>query len=259
LSAERLQKVLARAGFGSRRGCEELIRDGRVSVNGRTAELGSSADAERDDIRVDGARLAAPVEPVYVLLHKPVGVLSAARPQGDRPTAVGLVDLPERLFPVGRLDLDSEGLLLLTNDGEMAQRLTHPRYGHEREYRVLFDRTPQALQLESWRKGIVLPDGARALPARVWVEREADQGAWVRVVMREGRKRQIRETARLLGLRVRRLIRVRMDGIVLGTMRPGEWRKLTPGEVAKLRRATRVQAEKPARKPRTDRRPGMEA
>ncbi len=243
MSAERLQKILARAGFGSRRGCEDLIRDGRVRVNGRAAELGSSADSETDDIRVDGARLSPPAESVYVLLNKPAGVLSAARPQAGRPSVVGLVDLPERLFPVGRLDLDSEGLLLLTNDGEMAQRLTHPRYGHEREYRVLFDRTPDPSQIEAWRKGVVLPDGVRALPARVWVEREADQGTWMRIVMREGRKRQIRETARLLGLRVRRLIRVRMGGIVLGPMKPGEWRKLTPGEVAKLRRETRVQAE----------------
>jgi len=259
LSAERLQKILARAGFGSRRGCEDLIREGRVSVNGRTAELGSSADPERDDIRVDGARLKPAAERVYVALNKPMGVLSAARAQDDRPTVVELVGLSERLFPVGRLDADSEGLLLLTNDGEMSQRLTHPRYGHEREYRVLLDEAPRAEQLESWRRGIVLPDGARALPARVWVEREGDRGTWIRVVMREGRKRQIRETARLLGLRLRRLIRVRMDGIVLGDMKPGEWRMLSPVEIDRLRRSTHLTADKPAGGPSSGRRRRMEA
>jgi len=238
---------------------KQWILAGRVSVNGRTAQLGSSADPERDLIRVDGARLAVPSEPVYVVLHKPAGVLSSARRQDGRPTVIELIDVPERVFPVGRLDLDSEGLLLLTNDGELAQRLTHPRYGHEREYRVLLDRVPEASQLDAWRRGIVLPDGARALPAELKIERQTDQGTWVRIIMREGRKRQIRETARLLGLRVRRLIRVRMDGIVLGTMKPGEWRRLTPGEASKLRRATGLPGPQAAGVRGTHRRRGMEA
>ncbi len=262
--AERVQKAMARAGLGSRRACEALILAGRVTVNGRTPELGATVDPLRDEIRLDGERLPKAESPVYVALNKPVGVVSTVRAQDGRATVRGLVPLPERLYPVGRLDADSEGLVLLTNDGELANRLTHPKYGHEKEYRVLLNRLPDDAQLAAWRHGVVLEDGARGLPAAVQRETPAaDASAWIRVVMREGRKRQIRETARTLGLRVRRLVRVRLGNLRLGELKPGEWRHLTAAEVRHLdegqpaptsdpmhprvRKATRPSRKNPAR------------
>jgi 23S rRNA pseudouridine2605 synthase len=173
---------------------------------------------------------------VYVALHKPAGVLSSLKSQGGKATVRDLVDLPQRVYPVGRLDVESEGLVLLTNDGEAAHRLTHPRFGHDREYRVLLDRAPDREQIEAWRAGVVLPDGAKARAAEVWVQKAEGRGAWIGVILREGRKRQIRETARTLGLRVRRLVRVRIGGLKLGSLGPGEWRVLSSDEVRRLRR-----------------------
>lgn len=234
MTVERLQKILARAGAGSRRACEELIAAGRVTVNGRTAALGSSADAGSDDIRLDGERIRPRQALVYVALNKPIGVVSSLQAQGARRTVRDLVDMPGRLYPAGRLDVDSEGLVLLTNDGETALRLTHPRYGHEKEYRVLVDRLPDEAQLDAWRRGVVLADGTRTLPTGVEIEKRSGRGAWLRLVMRQGRKRQIRETAQALGLRVERLVRTRIDGIRLTGLKPGEWRALTPAEVTQL-------------------------
>jgi 23S rRNA pseudouridine2605 synthase len=259
--AERVQKVMARAGLGSRRACEALILAGRVTVNGRIPELGATVDPSQDEIRLDGERLPKAESHTYVALNKPVGVVSTVRAQDDRATVRGLVPLPERLYPVGRLDVDSEGLVLLTNDGELANRLTHPKYGHEKEYRVLLNRLPDDAQLAAWRHGVVLDDGARGLPAAVTRERDAGEAsAWIRVVMREGRKRQIRETARALGLRVRRLVRVRLGNLRLGELKPGEWRHLTPAEVRHLDEAQpmhpsvprRPSAKRAARPPRKD-------
>jgi 23S rRNA pseudouridine2605 synthase len=224
---ERVQKILARAGLGSRRSCEAIIEAGRVQVNGRTATLGQSADVSQDRITVDGAALRLRREPTYIAFHKPAGVVSTARPQDERPTVVDLVPSDHRLFPVGRLDADSEGLLLLTDDGDAAQRLSHPRYGHEKEYRVLLDRPADAAQIDAWRRGVVLDDGRRTAPARVDREGGA-RSAWIRVVMKEGRKRQIRRTAAALGLNVSRLIRVRFGPLELGNLRPGEWRRVSP-------------------------------
>lgn len=233
---ERLQKILARAGFGSRRACEELIRMGRVTVNGQVATLGSKADPQRDRILVDGQPISASQPRVYIALHKPRGVLSTVSTTDPRPTVIDLVDYPGRLFPVGRLDVDSEGLILLTNDGELANRLTHPRYGHEKEYRVLVARRPDEKQLEAWRHGVVLEDGHRTAPAQVYYEAPAGKGAWLRVIMREGRKRQIREVGETIGLPVLRIIRVRIGSLQLGSLKPRQWRFLTPQEVAALRR-----------------------
>jgi len=220
---ERLQKILARAGWGSRRACEELVRQGRVFVNGQRATLGQSADPARDRITVDGSRVRGPSAPSYIALHKPVGVVSTTHAQDRRPTVTDLVASPHRLFPVGRLDADSEGLILLTDDGDLAQKLSHPRYGHEKEYRVLLDRRPDDGQLEAWRKGVVLDDGRRTAAADVRREGKG-ANAWIRIVMAEGRKRQIRRTADSLGLRVERLIRVRFGPLRLGDLGPGEWR-----------------------------------
>ncbi len=234
MKAERLQKVMARAGVGSRRACEGLIREGRVTVNGREATLGTRADPLKDEIRLDGVRLPPPEDLIVIALHKPAGVVSSLRSQNGGPTVRDLIPLPQRLFPVGRLDMRSEGLILLTNDGALANRLAHPRYEHEKEYRVLLDRTPDAEQLEAWRAGVVLPDGRQTLPAKVWRERREASAPWIKVVLRQGLKRQIRLTARTLGLNVRRLIRTRFAGVDLGELGAGEWRKIDPRQISLL-------------------------
>lgn len=237
---ERLQKLLAQAGHGSRRSCEDLIAQGRVRVNGQVAQLGQKADPARDTITLDGEPLAAPERPTHILLHKPRGVVSSLDPQGDRQTVVDLVRLKLRLYPVGRLDAESEGLILLTNDGELANRLTHPRYEVEKEYRVLVKGTPDHERLEVWRRGVVLKnpetgEQVRTLPARVTADAPGHGSTWLTVVMREGRKHEIRDVGATLGLPVKRLIRVRMGSLLLGDLKPGAWRSLTSAEVAELK------------------------
>jgi 23S rRNA pseudouridine2605 synthase len=241
----RLQKVLAAAGLGSRRACEEMIREGRVTVDGRTATIGMSVNPQTQQIRLDGTRVKSAESPVYIAVYKPVGVLSTTISQGGKPTILDVVEVPKRVFPVGRLDVDSEGLMLLTNDGGLTQDLTHPRYGKEKEYRVLLDHPPTPDQVKRWREGVRLPDGSRALATSV---RSEGNGGWVRVVMRQGRKRQIRETARVLGLGVRRLIRIRIGSLRVGGLKPGEWRLLSTGEVAMLkagRQPSKTQGPRP--------------
>lgn len=233
---ERIQKILAQAGIASRRAAEELILAGRVRVNGKVAEIGQKAEAARDRIDVDGKVIKPPETKIYIALHKPRFMLTTVEPErGDsRPTVLDAVPVPERIFPVGRLDFESEGLVLLTNDGDLAQRLSHPRYGHEKEYRVLFARHPDAEQLETWRRGVVIEEGYKTQPADVRLESLAGKGAWVRIVMKEGRKRQIREIGALLALPVVRIVRVRIGSLLLGTLKPREWRYLTPAEVEAL-------------------------
>jgi len=232
---ERLQKILAQAGYGSRRACEALIVAGRVCVNGQVAVLGSKADAEKDRILVDRQPIKAPEKLEYVALYKPRGVVSAVTSPDPRPTVRSLVPLPGTLYPVGRLDVDSEGLVLLTNDGELANRLTHPRFGHEKEYRVLVARHPEAEQLATWRRGVVLEEGYRTAPADVRLEATKGKGTWLRIVMQEGRKRQIREIGSLLGLPVVKIIRVRIGSLHLGLLKAGQWRRLTAEEIKALR------------------------
>ncbi|MCS6907744.1 MAG: pseudouridine synthase [Anaerolineales bacterium] len=232
---ERVQKILARAGYGSRRQCETLILQGRVKVNGAVIGLGAKADPERDKILVDDQPVSVRVPPIYIALNKPRGVVSAAYSPEGRKTVCDLVDIDTRLFPVGRLDIESEGLILLTNDGELANRISHPRYGHEKEYRVFVAKRPDEEQLKAWRRGIVLSDGYRTQPAEVWLETTTPKGAWLGVILREGRKRQIREMGALTGLPVLRIIRVRIGAVRLGNLKPGQWRYLTPQEVEKLR------------------------
>jgi 23S rRNA pseudouridine2605 synthase len=247
---ERLQKILARAGFGSRRKCEELIRQGRVAVNRQTAELGQKADPENDLVTLDGEPVVLKRRFTYVALHKPRDVLSDEGDGSGRfPTVLDLVPLPEHLFPVGRLDLRSEGLVLLTDDGGLANRLMHPRYGHEREYRALVEGEPDEAALEKWRQGVFL-DGQRTVSAEVTVIGREDgagadggtsytRGTWLRVVLREGRKRQIRRVAAMLGYPVRRLVRVRIGSLLIGNLKPGQWRKLSEAEVKALQSSTR--------------------
>jgi 23S rRNA pseudouridine2605 synthase len=237
---ERLQKILANAGYGSRRACEELIRAGRVTVNGQVARLGSKADISIDRIKLDGKVLKQPEAYQYIALYKPRGVLSAVISPDPRPTVRNLVPVEGNLHPVGRLDVDSEGLILLTNDGELTNQLTHPRYGHEKEYRVLLAIHPDQKQLAAWRRGIVLPDGYHTSPVQVEVETHAGKGTWVRVIMQEGRKRQIRETCRQIGLPVVRIIRIRIGSLYLNNLKPKQWRYLNPAEIIELKVSSKM-------------------
>ena len=231
---ERLQKVLARAGVASRRKSEDLIRQGRVRVNGQiVTELGTKVDPAQDEIRVDGAPIQIGASRVYVMLNKPAGVLSAMRDRRGRKSLGDLVTVPVRLYPVGRLDATSEGLILLTDDGELANLLTHPRYEHEKEYRVLVNGQPSEEALDTWRRGVML-DGKPTVPAEVEVLAAHHDSAELRVVMREGRKRQIRRVAELLGHPVRELRRVRLGPLQIGQLEPGQWRYLTAKEVQSL-------------------------
>ena len=232
---ERLQKILAQAGLGSRRACEELIKNGRVTVNGKIAILGSKAVAQQDHIHVDGKPIKPPEAFQYIVLNKPRGVLSTVTTPDPRPTVRDLVPVRGTLYPVGRLDIDSEGLILLTNDGELANQLTHPRYGHEKEYRVLVARHPDEKQLDAWRHGVVMEDGYRTAPVQVDVESHSGKGSWLRVVMREGRKRQIRDTCHQIGLPVVSIIRIRIGSLRLGNLKSREWRHLTSAEIKALK------------------------
>lgn len=239
---QRLQKVLAQAGIASRRASETLIADGRVSVNGQPVTVpGFKVDPQRDVIAVDGQPLARKAEqPVYVLLNKPRGVLSAASDEQGRRTVLDLVDVPERLFPVGRLDLYSEGLILLTNDGDLTAKLTHPRYEIEKEYHVLVSGRPSTPTLAQWRRGGVEVEGRPVGRAVVEKLNEEGDNTWLKLILTEGRKREIREVARTLGHPVKQLIRVRIGPIKLGNLKPGAWRHLTAAEVQRLKAEARV-------------------
>ena len=251
---ERLQKILAQAGYGSRRACEDFIVEKRVSVNGKLAILGQKADPSADTITVDGKPIAKRETMTYIALYKPRNVLSAAEGQDDRKTVRDLVPVQGHLYPVGRLDFDSEGLILMTNDGDLTNKLTHPRFGHEKEYRVLVARRPDNEQLEAWRRGVVLTDGDRTQPADVQFLSTSGKGAWIRVVMGEGKKRQIREVGKLLGLPVVRIVRMRIGTLKLGDLKPRQWRYLTEEEVSALKSSKGTRFErKPSSKPRTRR------
>ncbi|MFQ5612432.1 MAG: pseudouridine synthase [Anaerolineae bacterium] len=236
--AERLQKVLARAGVASRRASEALIAEGRVTVNGqRVTQPGLKVDPRRDAIAVDGQPLAVRAEEaVYVMLNKPRQVLSAASDGRGRRTVLDLVRLPQRVYPVGRLDLDSEGLLLLTNDGPLTERLTHPRYAHEKEYEVLVGGRLSDRALRRWQRGGFEVEGRSVSPMRVQRLRVEGDGTWLKITLTEGRKRQIRVVAGQLGHSVRRLVRTRFGPLKLGRLKSGAWRHLTPAEVNQLRR-----------------------
>ncbi|MBN1992200.1 MAG: rRNA pseudouridine synthase [Anaerolineae bacterium] len=238
---ERLQKILAHAGVASRRACEELIRQGRISVNGQTVtEVGVKADPQRDVIAVDGQPLGKRVgKQVYIILNKPRHVLSAASDeQRGRKTVLDLVDSPERIYPVGRLDLLSEGLILLTNDGDLTQKLTHPRYQIEKEYHVLVGGHPATQTLLRWRQGGLEVEGKPVGAAIVEILNLEGEDTWLKVILTEGRKREIRAVAQALGHPVKKLIRVRLGPLKLGHLKPGQWRHLNPREVERLKKAT---------------------
>lgn len=234
---ERLQKVLAAAGFGSRRNCEDLIREGRVSVNGTPATLGMSCDPSADRILVDGrpASRRALRRRVYLLLNKPKGYVSTVRDEGGRPTVMDLVSsVKERVYPVGRLDRDTEGLLILTNDGELTYALTHPRHLVEKVYLATVQGLPSDEALAQLCAGILLEDGLTA-PARA---RLLPDGR-VRLAIREGRKHQVRRMLAAVGHMVLELRRVRVGPLDLGDLPTGSFRHLMPREVEALKKAAR--------------------
>ncbi|MGH9407936.1 MAG: pseudouridine synthase [Vicinamibacterales bacterium] len=242
---ERLQKILSTAGVASRRASETLIREGRVTVNGESVTaLGSKADPARDDIRVDGRRVAAPARRRYILLNKPRGyVTTRSDPQQRRTVMDLLTKVREYVYPVGRLDYDSEGLLLLTNDGELAARLMHPRHEIERVYLARVRGVPTPHALERLASGVML-DGHKTAPARVRLIGAHDAAAGsqgtIEMALHEGRQRQVRRMLETVGHPVVRLRRIRIGPIADDQMPLGHWRELTPREVDKLRRAVGV-------------------
>jgi 23S rRNA pseudouridine2605 synthase len=233
----RLQKILSQAGIASRRAAEKLIVEGRVSVNGKTVtELGSKADPARDDIRFDGRRIKKAERLVYILLYKPVGYITSRSDPQRRRTVMDLIpEVRDYVYPVGRLDYDSEGLLLLTNDGDLAARLTHPRHGVERTYEAIVVGLPDDAAIEKLRKGVPL-DGHRTMPADVTLINRGrrDRDGVLRLTIKEGRNRQVRRMCEAVGHPVKSLKRTRFGPLSDRRLKPGMWRELTPDEVKKL-------------------------
>jgi 23S rRNA pseudouridine2605 synthase len=244
---QRLQKILSAAGIASRRAAETYITDGRVSVNGQTVtELGTKADPEADDIRVDGRRIKTAARRLYILMYKPRGYITSRSDPQRRPTVIDLLakgGVRDYVYPVGRLDYESEGLLLLTSDGDLAARLTHPSHEVEREYQVKVLGVPDDHDLQRLSKGILI-DGRRTLPAEVRVlkiiEGTDAQHALLSIVVKEGRNRQVRNMFDAVGHPVDRLRRVRIGSITDEHIRPGEFRELDAKEIAALKRAAVV-------------------
>ena len=227
--SERVHKILARAGVASRRRCEELIAEGRVEVNGVVVGLGAQLDVSHDIVTIDGAFVPLAPDAVYYVLNKPAGYVTTAHDPQGRPTVIDLVPPEPRVFPVGRLDLDTEGLLLLTNDGELTYRLTHPSFGIEKEYLAEVEGTPSRGTLRLIREGIELDDGPTA-PAKVALVHPN----LLRLVIHEGRNRQVRRMCAAVGHPVVRLVRVRIASLVTGSLAPGQWRPLDGDEVRAL-------------------------
>lgn len=249
MAQERLQKILARAGIASRRKAEELIAGGLVTINGTVASLGDKADPAVDSVKIDGRRVPPPVPQRYLLLNKPPGYVSTVSDPERRPTVLDLVPpaLRKALVPVGRLDFQSEGLLLLTTDGEWAQRISHPRYGCAKTYEAKVKGMPEERDVERLRRGMWI-DGARTLPAEMRLLRTTGRGrevgnTWWEVVLRQGRSRQIREMFFRIGHGVLKLHRVAIGPLRDASLPLGAWRELTDGEVEQLRKAGRTSAK----------------
>jgi 23S rRNA pseudouridine2605 synthase len=230
---ERLQKVLARAGLGSRRACEELIAVGRVAVDGEIAVLGRRVDPAHDRITLDDVPVIVRTDLVYYLLNKPARVVTTASDPEGRRTAIALVPSEPRVFTVGRLDYDTEGLLVLTNDGELAELLTHPRHGVDKTYLAEVDGVPSRGALRRLREGVDLDEG-RTAPAEVRLVQEHGHSAAVELVIHEGRNRQVRRMCEAVGHPVRRLVRTRIGPLADLGLAPGEWRALRADEVRTL-------------------------
>ncbi|MEM7341821.1 MAG: pseudouridine synthase [Actinomycetota bacterium] len=236
---ERLQKALARAGLGSRRVCENLIADGLVTVNGTVAQLGARVRSE-DEVAVEGTVISTAVGTVTYVLNKPKGTVTTAADTHGRPVVVDIVPDEPRVFPVGRLDLETEGLLLLTNDGGLAHRLTHPSFGVEKEYLAHVRGRPTRAVLRSLREGVELDDGMTA-PAKAAIVAPG----LIRLTIHEGRNRQVRRMCDAVGHPVLRLARTRIGPLVDRQLKPGQWRELTPSELLDLQRAVRPPGEAP--------------
>ncbi len=230
---ERLQKIISGYGVCSRRAAEKLIAEGRVKLNGAVAEIGMSADPEGDMIEVDGKVLGDRPEQVYILLNKPRGVLTTSADDRGRKTVVQLVDCGERVYPVGRLDLTSEGLLVMTNDGDVARALTHPSGGIEKTYRVTVE--PFVASKVEELAALSELDGEPINPAKVIVVQQSDGRAKLEIVINQGKNRQIRRMCEAVGLDVHRLKRTRIGELKLAGMRPGEWRYMEKEEIRWLR------------------------
>ena len=231
IKSERLQKVLARAGIGSRRACEKLIVDQRVTVDGRVSELGEKVNPETSQIKVDGLIIGVREDLIYYLLNKPIGVITTSKDPQDRSTVIDLVPSQPRVFPVGRLAAETEGLLLLTNDGDLAHYLTHPSFGIEKEYLVQVEAKPSRSTIRKLRQGVELDDGVTS-PAKVSLVEENI----LRIVIHEGRNRQVRRMCESLGHPVLRLVRSRIGPIVDRSLPPGSFRELTKQELKSIRK-----------------------
>ena len=248
MALERVQKLIARSGAASRRNAEEMIREGRVTINGRKAELGDQADLAVDSVKVDGKRVKAPAALRYILLYKPDGVITTTDDPQGRTTVLDVLGakLGERVYPVGRLDFHSEGLVILTNDGEFAMRVAHPRYGVLREYLVKVRGVPDTTAKAKLLRGTVL-DGQRVVPHEVEMTRTTASGmnSWWRVVVGEGKTHEVREIFRRIGHPVQRLMRVAIGPVRDESLRAGSWRELEPDEIESLRRGGRESGRKP--------------
>jgi pseudouridine synthase len=247
---ERIQKLMAQAGLASRRKAEELIAQGVVTVNGKVAHLGDKADPATDDIRVDGTRLKISDARIYVMINKPLNIVSAvsAQEQESRRTVRDLVPLEGHLYPVGRLDADSEGLVLMTSDGDLAQKLTHPRYEHPKVYEVTVNGQITDEALDIWRRGVVLEEDGLTRPVEIKLLARDSASSFIRITMHEGKKRQIRRIGNVLGHPIKRLVRTQLGTLKLGSLRTGEWRHLTDEEIEELRKSAGTPARAVSRK-----------
>lgn len=237
---------MAQANIGSRRANEDLIRQGRVRVNGKACKLGDQADPRTDVIEVDGVKLdLVPQRKIYIALNKPMNVLSTnvGRRDDGRKTVRSLVPVEGHLFTIGRLDTESEGLMVLTNDGELTHRLTHPRYGHTKTYRATVYGLPSRETIEKWQNGVYLEEGKTA-PCSVRIAKGGRDLSTLEIVMAEGKKRQIRRVASLLGHPVKRLVRTHIGKLALGALHSGEWRELSARDIATMQ-IPAMEIEKP--------------
>ncbi|HYB20658.1 MAG TPA: pseudouridine synthase [Thermodesulfobacteriota bacterium] len=233
----RLQKILSEIGVASRRQAEALIREGRVTVNGRVAHVGDKADPSRDHIKVDGRRMIWSTSKIYLMVNKPKNFVTTLNDPEGRPTIMDVVKSHyPRLFPVGRLDYDAEGFLLLTNDGELAYRLSHPSFEVPRTYRVKVKGKPTREEVRRLSRGVSLTDGPTA-PCRIVPLKESEGNSWLEMTLHEGRNHQVKRMWEKIGYRVLKLARVRFGGLSLGRLKPGEYRPLRAAEVEKLKKA----------------------
>ncbi|NLY11903.1 MAG: rRNA pseudouridine synthase [Firmicutes bacterium] len=238
---ERLQKILAHAGVASRRECEQLIQNGHVSVNGRVVtELGTKADPSKDQIRVNGKLIQVNQRLVYIMLNKPRGYITSVKDELGRKTVLDLVhNVSERIYPVGRLDYDSEGLLLLTNDGKLANKLMHPRYGVKKTYLVEITGLITDDDLNRLENGVIIDQGVRTLPADVQLFKKGHNKSLVKITISEGKNRQVRKMFQAVGYKVTRLQRISFGPLSLGNLHRGTYRNLSSNEVNQLKRAVK--------------------